>query len=144
MRASTAVGLLFAGSMSIFGIFSTSRHGSQVQGIEPVYVDGQEGVYRPSTGEFVAASSWDYADACDEIRQQRARAGVYGTPTTGPSGYSDSSGYYHSYHYYGGAYGGSGYSGSSSDASSSSGHSFGSARGGIGGMGAAHGGGGGE
>ena len=36
MRASTAVGLLFAGSMSIFGIFSSNRHSSQAQGIEPL------------------------------------------------------------------------------------------------------------
>jgi hypothetical protein len=150
MRASTAVGLLFAGSMSVFGIFSTSRHGSQAQGIEPVWVDGQEGVISPSTGEFVPKTSWDYADVCDEIRQQRAQAGVYATPTTGPSGYTDSTGIYHSYHYYGSSFGsaygstyhGSGYSGSSAGSSSS--HSFGSERGGIGGMGHAHGGGGGE
>jgi hypothetical protein len=147
MRASTAVGLLFAGSMSIFGIFSTNRHRSQALAIEPVWVNGQEGVYSPSTGEFVPTTSWDYADVCDEIRQQRAAAGIYGTPTTGPSGYTDSTGIYHSYHYYGsgyGYYGGSGYTGSHSMGSSSSSSSMGSARGGIGGMGHAHGGGGGE
>jgi hypothetical protein len=144
MRASTAVGLLFAGSMSIFGIFSSNRHNSQARGIEPVWVDGQEGVYSPSTGEFVPSTSWDYADVCDEIRQQRAGAGIYGTPTTGPAGYAGSSGYYHGYHYYGSSFGSgyvsSGYRGSSSVGSGSS-SSFGSTRGGIGEMGHSFGGG---
>jgi hypothetical protein len=137
MRASTAVGLLFAGSMSIFGIFSTNRHHSQVEGIEPVWVNGQQGVYSPSTGEFVPSSSWDYADVCDEIRQQRAQSGGYGNPTTGP--YIDSSGYYHNSHYYGSGYGY--YGGSGHSSSSSSSHSFGSERGGIGATGHSFGGG---
>jgi len=132
---------MLAGSMSIFGIFATSKHHSQVEAIEPVWVNGQEGVYSPSTGAFVLTTSWDYADVCDEIRQQRAAAGIYGSPTTGPSGYTDSTGIYHSYHYYGSSFNGWGYTGSHSTGSSSS-SSFGSARGGIGGMGHAHSGGG--
>jgi len=94
--------------------------------IEPVWVNGQQGVYSPINGEFVPTTSPMYPYVCDLIRDNRQRNAWGG-------GWGGSS---YNYHYYG-----SGYSGFAGGGGSSS-SSVGSSRGGIGGMGAAHGSGG--
>jgi hypothetical protein len=136
MRASTAVSLLLVSSMSIFGIYSgTNHHSNIVAGPEPVWVNGQQGVYDPDTGEFVPIDSPRFAATCELIRQRRAAT----QPGYDP-GYYQNGQYYHgsppisySSHYSSG-YSGSGYS-SSGDSDVSS------IRGGIGGTGHSFGGG---
>jgi hypothetical protein len=145
VRASTAVSLLLVSSVSIFGLFGR-HHTTAHAGVEPVWVNGQMGVYNPYTHEFVPSTSPLFDITCDMIQDQRDQAagGSYG-----------SVGYHHwyynsgtrvfgssSYGSMGGATGawesgGSSYGGSSS--------SFGSERGGFGETGHSHGGhGGGE
>lgn len=154
MRASSGVGLLLASSMAIFGIYGRQQSSAALPpGPEPVWVNGQMGVYNPDTGVFVPSTSPLFDQTCDLIRLRRAQAGGY---TGGPASWG-----YHHYRYnlidhlfeypgedvWGGGYsnggtGGGGYWGGASGARSSGGSSsfFGSARGGIGETGHAFGG----
>jgi hypothetical protein len=122
MRASSAVALLLASSASVFGVFATGSHSLPSNAIEPVWVDGVEGVYSPSTGQFVPSTSPLYAQTCDEIRQQRQNSSSYSQSSFWPFFHSS---YYHSYT---GGY----HSSMNSFGSSSFSHSSGSIRGGIG------------
>ena len=136
MKASSAVGLVLASSMSIFGLHAC--HGnSAYASVEPVWVNGVMGVYWPGTQIFVPSTSPQFNQACDLIQQQR-------------NGYW-SSGSHHSWYYspmnhffYTGNSGGASGMRSSSGFSSFGGSSshFGSTRGGFGSTGHAHGGGG--
>jgi hypothetical protein len=130
MRASTAVGLLLASSASVFGICATANHGVPTNAIEPVWVDGVEGVYSPSTGEFVPSTSPLYAQTCDEIRRQRQNSYSYSHSSFWPFYQGN---YYH-------AYTGGYHSSINSFGSSSFSHSSGSIRGGIGSTGHSFGG----
>lgn len=122
MRASTAVGLLLASSASVFGVFATGSHSLPTNAIEPVWVDGVEGVYCPSTGEFVPSTSPMYPQCCDEIRRERQNSSYYSHSSFWP--------FYHNnyYHSYTGGY----HSSINSFGSSGFSHSSGSIRGGIG------------
>jgi hypothetical protein len=134
MRSSTAVGLLLTSSLSIFGIYARQTNNPALAaGPEPVWVNGQMGVYSPETGEFVPSDSPLFDQTCDEI-QARRNAGADGNfyPTTAPSQYGAS--HSGSSYYYGNHYGSSSgwYGGSSASRSDSirggigeTGHGFG-------------------
>ena len=153
MKASGAIALMLAGSMSVFGLYH--RHAvnpALPPGPEPVWVNGVMGVYDPDTREFVASESPKFNQTCDRIQELRAinSGSSYTTNHYYDSGYS---GYnHHWYHSSGSPYllYSSSSSSSSSGSSNSSGrssfvstsHSTSSARGGIGASGHAASGGG--
>jgi hypothetical protein len=128
MKSSAAVGLLLASSMSIFGVYAAQSHNANIPpGPEPVWVDGQMGVYDPDTGAFIPNTSPQFEETCARIRKRREDA--INANANNSHWWSGSSSGYHPTHYVGSS---SGYS-SDSHASSSStrggfgstGHSFG-------------------
>jgi hypothetical protein len=162
MRASSAIGLFLVSSVSIFGIVtghSPNSRGSNISRdlppVEPVYVNGQMGVYDPDTGLFVPSTSPLFDQTCERIQQKREQANGY---------YHSSSSTYHHWYYSSGSHsftyagapsfgrsssgGSTGWSSSSgstssgySSRSSSGNSSVGSTRGGIGSTGHSFGGG---
>jgi hypothetical protein len=144
--------------MAIFGIYGRQQTNAALPpGPEPVWVDGQMGVYNPDTGEFVPVTSPLFDQTCDLIQLRREQAQGYsgggnpwgyhhwvynpgGNSFWYSTGGSSASGYQNRSYGggYGGGYGGNSYgdeaSGGASGARSSSGMAshFGSSRGGIG------------
>jgi hypothetical protein len=158
MRASTAISLLLVSSASVFGFYGTravlplppdetsssgdfSTAPDDTPAIEPVWINGVEGVYDPDSNVFVPSTWPNFDEVCDRIIRRRYQ-------TSGGSYFGVSHHWYYSpsfnsYTFAGGGGGGGGASGARSSTGGSSGGrsaSVGSARGGIGGHGAAHGG----
>jgi hypothetical protein len=108
MRSSLAVGLLLTSSLSIFGLYPRQQRNAAIPpGPEPVYVNGQMGVYNPDTGVFVPSTSPLFNETCDLIQARRdAATGVNVTqPTSSFPGwwYYSSNGFHHT-GYYGHSY----------------------------------------
>jgi hypothetical protein len=107
MRSSLAVGLLLTSSLSIFGLYGRQQSNAAIPpGPEPVFVNGQMGVYDPDTGQFVPSTSPLFDQICDKIQARRdAAMGV--NPALPPNWYPGQSNWYYSSHgfYHSGFYG---------------------------------------
>jgi hypothetical protein len=127
--------------MAIFGLYGRQQSNAAVPpGPEPVWVNGEMGVYNPDTGEFVPNTSPLFDQTCDLIQCRREQAQRYG----GSYPCNGGNGVYHHWNYYPGGnrfwYSTGGASGARSWSGVSDFGHEGSVRGGIGETGHAHGG----
>ena len=68
--------------MAIFGHYGRQQNNTALPpGPEPVWVDGEMGVYNPDTGQFVPITSPLFDQTCDLIQLRRAQSMGYNNPT---------------------------------------------------------------